>query len=67
MVWTHIYLTEKEQEGLRVLAQSTGRSQSELIREAINAMLERRRPVDLGAAMRRARGISPILESCGRS
>ncbi|MBA2441190.1 MAG: ribbon-helix-helix protein, CopG family [Rubrobacter sp.] len=57
MVRTQIYLTEGEQEALRSLARDTGRTQSELIREAIDAMLERQKPVDRGAVMRRARGI----------
>lgn len=57
MVQTQIYLTEVEQEALRSLAQTTGRSQSELIREAIDAMLERQKPMDRRAAMRRARGL----------
>lgn len=57
MVRTQIYLTEVEQEALRSLAQTTGRSQSELIREAIDAMLERQEPVDRRAAMRQARGM----------
>lgn len=57
MVRTQIYLTEEEQEALRVLARSTGRSQSELIREAIDSMLERMEEVDSGALMRQARGM----------
>lgn len=57
MVRTQIYLTEVEQEALRSLSQTTGRSQSELIREAIDAMLERQKPADRRAAMRRARGM----------
>jgi predicted DNA-binding protein len=57
MVRTQIYLTEAEQEALRSLARDTGRSQSELIREAIDAMLERQEPVDRIAAMRQARGM----------
>lgn len=56
MVWTQIYLTEEEQEALRVLAQSTGRSQSELIREAIDAMLERQKLVDRRALIQQAHG-----------
>ena len=57
MVRTQIYLTEAEQEALRSLAQDTGRSQSELIREAIDAMLARQEPVDRRALMRQARGM----------
>jgi Arc/MetJ-type ribon-helix-helix transcriptional regulator len=57
MIRTEIYLTDSEQEALRSLAQDTGRSQSELIREAIDAMLERREPVDRRAAMRQAQGM----------
>lgn len=57
MVRTQIYLTEAEQEALRSLARDTGRSQSELIREAIDAMLERQEPVDRKALMRQARGM----------
>lgn len=57
MVRTQIYLTESEQEALRSLARDTGRSQSELIREAIDAMLERQELVDRRAAMRQARGM----------
>jgi Arc/MetJ-type ribon-helix-helix transcriptional regulator len=57
MVRTQIYLTKSEQEALRSLARDTGRSQSELIREAIDSMLESREPVDRRATMRRAQGM----------
>jgi len=57
MVRTQVYLTEAEQEALRALARSTGRSQSELIREAIDAMLEKQEPVNRRAMMRQARGM----------
>jgi predicted transcriptional regulator len=57
MVRTQIYLTEAEQEALRSLARNTGRSQSELIREAIDAMLERQEPVDRRSAMQQAHGM----------
>lgn len=36
-----VYLTPEEQRALRALSRRTGRSQSELIREAIDAMLAR--------------------------
>ncbi len=57
MVRTQIYLTEAEQEALRSLARDTGRSQSELIREAIDEMLERQKPVDRRAMMQQARAM----------
>ena len=41
MVRTQIYLTDKEREGLNALAKRRGRKQSELIREAVDGMLEK--------------------------
>lgn len=57
MVRTQIYLTEEEQEALRALARDTGLSQSELIREAIDEMLERQKLVDRRSALQKAHGI----------
>ena len=37
---TQIYLTVEEQEALAVLARQSGRTRSELIREAIDALVE---------------------------
>lgn len=57
VVRTQIYLTKAEQEALRSLARDTGCSQSELIRKAIDEMLECQRQMDRRALMRQARGM----------
>jgi predicted DNA-binding protein len=54
---TQIYLSEAELEGLRGLAQRSGRSQSSLIREAIDSFLEQRQPQDRLARLRQGRGL----------
>jgi predicted DNA-binding protein len=41
MVRIQVYLTKAQCEGLSALAEATGKKQSELIREAIDALLER--------------------------
>lgn len=57
MVRTQIYLTETEQHALRVLSRRTGRSQSELIREAIDALLAHSDPGDRRSLLKQARGL----------
>jgi len=41
LVRTQIYLTEEERQALKSMAANTGRKQSELIREAIDQMIEK--------------------------
>lgn len=40
MVRTQIYLTERERDGLALVAESTGKKQSELIRDALDRFLD---------------------------
>jgi Arc/MetJ-type ribon-helix-helix transcriptional regulator len=56
MVRTQIYLTEEELAGLRALAQLTGRTQSELIRRAVDRLLGDGERPDRLATLRRGRG-----------
>jgi metal-responsive CopG/Arc/MetJ family transcriptional regulator len=54
---TQIYLTEDEQGALRSLSAASGRSQSELIREAIDRFLAETRPQSQRAALMAAAGL----------
>jgi predicted DNA-binding protein len=54
---TQIYLSEAERQGLMALAQRSGRSQSALIREAIDSFLEKNQPEERLAKLRQGRGI----------
>jgi Arc/MetJ-type ribon-helix-helix transcriptional regulator len=51
MVRTQVYLTEEQERGLKRLAASSGRKQSELIREAIEGYLAEHRPKDWKGAL----------------
>ena len=54
---TQIYLTEKEREALRALARRLGRSQSALIRDAVDRYVERYQDGNRLDLLRSARGI----------
>ncbi len=57
MVRTQVYLTPEEQCALQALSRRTGRSQSELIREAIDAMLDGSGEPERRSQMQQARGL----------
>lgn len=57
MVRTQIYLTEAEQQALRTLSCRTGRTRSELIREAIDTLVARGRETDRNALLKQGRGL----------
>lgn len=57
MVRTQIYLTDEERRELRILSRRTGRSQSALIREAIDALLSQQESGDRVERLREARGL----------
>lgn len=57
MVRTQIYLTEAEQQALRALSRRTGRTQSELIREAVDQLIAQSERTDRLAALKQARGM----------
>jgi hypothetical protein len=57
MIRTQIYLTEEERASLRRASRQTGKSQSELIRQAIDWFVERFVQRDRLTCLRQARGI----------
>lgn len=54
---TLISLSNEEWQGLQSLSRQVGRSQSDLIREAIDGFLEEYRPSERLTRLRRARGL----------
>ncbi len=73
MVRTQIYLTRRQREDLASLAKALGRNQSELIREAIDRLLEkkggtyRREVLDKAAGMWKRRKDLPDFRSVRRT
>ena len=57
MVRTQIYLTTEERDGLVALARTTGKKQSELIREAVDQLIEQSSPKRREEVLRRAAGM----------
>ncbi len=57
MVRTQIYLTESEQHALRALSRRMGRTQSELIREAVDRLIAHSETIDRRALLKQARGL----------
>ena len=57
MVRTQVYLTEKERDELAALAAATGKKQSELIREAVDRLIEQSTAKRRDAVLDRAAGM----------
>ena len=57
MVRTQIYLTERQRNELAAIAKTAGKKQSQLIREAIDRLIEQAGPSRRGAVLREAAGI----------
>lgn len=57
MVRTQIYLSENERSALQAMAQQTGKSQSELIRQAIDRFIGQSQKLDRKALLQQAKGV----------
>lgn len=57
MVRTQIYLTDRQRAALAALARTAGKRQSELIREAVDRLLDERGGHRRDAALRQAAGL----------
>jgi hypothetical protein len=57
MIRTQIYLTEEEKAQLETIALTRGMKQSELIREAVDDLIEKHTPSQRLACIKQARGL----------
>ena len=57
MVRTQIYLTERQRDELAAIAKTVGKKQSELIREAVDRLIDQSGRSRREAALRQAAGI----------
>jgi hypothetical protein len=57
MVRTQIYLTERQRDELAAIAKTSGKKQSELIREAVDRLIDQAGHSRRGTVLREAAGI----------
>lgn len=57
MVRTQIYLTAEERDGLRALGVTTGKKQAELIREAVDRLIEQSSKSRRASVLKEASGM----------
>jgi predicted DNA-binding protein len=57
MVRTQVYLTKKQRQALAALAKATGKKQSELIRQAVDRLIDNVSPGQRKAALAEAAGL----------